>query len=79
MKRHGCLYVGPDAKNLLDFALDPDQADERRSAVDRIDQDVEITVVGILSVQYRAEDAWITCVVAIYGTSDGISMRLKGH
>lgn len=79
MKRHGCLYVGPDAKNLLDFALDPDQTDERRSAVDRIDQDVEITVVSIFSTQDRAKDAWITCVVAVDDTSDGISMRLKGH
>ena len=78
MERHWRLYIDSDAKNMLYLAFYPDQTEERCFAINWINQDVEITFVGIHSMQDRAEDTRIACIVIPDDLPDNISMQLEG-
>ena len=77
MERHWCLYVNADAKNMLYLALDSDQTEERCFSVDWINQNVQIALIGIRSMQDRTEDTRIACIVILNDLPDNFSMQLQ--
>jgi len=78
MKRHWSQDVSLNPKSLLKFPLDPDQADKGSLSINRIDQDIKVTVIRIFTVQDGTEDAGVARIIEFYHASNIVSMQSKG-